>query len=82
MILEALLTAIKYVLYGLIFLLPKMPTVRLDYLDGIFQLMSTADLLINVRVFGGCLVTLIVAMNIELIWGVIMWVVRKLPGVN
>ena len=82
MILEAILTAIKYLLYGIIALVPTMPTVTLNALDGVFQVLSVADLFINIVVFGNCLVILIVALNIELIWAVITWVVRKIPGVG
>ena len=82
MILEALLIAIQYVLFGIISLLPRIPIVKLDFLDGVFQLLSLADLLIDVRVFAGCLVTVIMILNIDLIWAIIMWVVRKIPGVD
>jgi len=82
MVIEALLRVVRFFLIALISLLPRFPTVRLDFLDGVFQLLSLTDLLIDVRVLAGCLATIILVYNIEFFWSIIMWVVRKIPGVN
>jgi len=82
MIVEAFLSAIKLLVIGVISILPTVPKLDLSYLDGVFQVLSMADLVVNIRVFAGCLAVLFTFMNIELIWSVIMWCVRKIPGIN
>lgn len=82
MIVEAILNAVRFLIIGIISLLPTIPVVQLDFLDGVFMLLSMADLLINVRVLASCLVTLILVMNIQFFWSLVMWVVRKIPGVS
>ena len=82
MVVEAILNVIRFLLIGLIGLLPRVPTVNLDFLDGVFMLLSLTNLLVDVRVLAGCLATIFLVFNIEFFWGLIMWVVRKIPGVN
>ena len=82
MIIEAFLNAVRFLVIGIISLLPTVPVVRLDFLDGVFMLLSLTDLLIDVRVLASCLVTLILFTNIKFFWSLVMWVVRKIPGVS
>ena len=82
MIIEAILAVIKFIVLGVISLLPTLPTIRIDYLDGVFQALSAADMVVDVRVLAACLAILFVFMNAKLIWSVIMWVVRKIPFLN
>ena len=82
MIIQALLSAIRFLVIALISLLPPIPTIRLDFLDGVFQLLSLTDLLVDVRVLASCIAVLLFVMNIQFFWGLIMWVVRKIPGVG
>jgi len=82
MIIEVLLSAVRFLAIALISLLPRVPTVRLDFLDGVFQALSLVDLLVDVRTLASCLAVLLVVWNIQFFWAIIMWVVRKIPGVN
>jgi hypothetical protein len=79
MIVEAILSVIKFIVQGIINLLPTAPSVSISYLDGVFMALSMTDLLINVKVLGVCICVLFVVTNARLIFGVIMWVVRKIP---
>ena len=82
MIIEAFLAVLKFIIIGVISLLPALPQIRIDYLDGVFQALSTVDMVINIRVLASCLAILFLFMNVKLIWAVIMWVVKKIPGLN
>lgn len=82
MIIEALLNGIRYVLRGVIAIFPTIPAFEFGSLDGVFQALSLTNLIIDIRVLALCFGVLFVFSFIELIWGVIMWVVRKLPGVE
>lgn len=82
MIVEAFLNVIKYLVLGVISVLPTIPKLEFSQLDGVFKMLSVTDLIIDVRVLAACLGVLILVVNIQLIWGVIMWVVRKIPTVG
>lgn len=82
MIIEAILAVIKFIVLGIINMLPSIPTIKIGFLDGVFMALSMTDLLIDVKVLAACLSVLFLVMNAELIFGVIMWVVRKLPFVK
>lgn len=76
---EGLLAGIKFIVIGIISMLPTLPTVNISYLDGVFQALSVTDLIVNVKVLAVCLGVLFAFMSAQLIYGVIMWVVRKIP---
>ena len=82
MIVEAILFAIKFIVLGVISMLPTLPKVQIEYLDGIFMAVSTLDLIINLKVLAVCLALLFLSMHTSFIWSVIMWVVRKIPGIE
>lgn len=82
MIIEGLLAVIKFIVLGIINMLPTIPSFSISYLDGVFNVLSMTDLILNVRVMAVCLSILFVVTNAQLIYGVIMWVVRKLPFVK
>jgi len=82
MITEFLLNLVRFVIVGIITIFPTIPRIDLSFLDGVFMALSMVDLFINIGVVGVCLSVILVFMNIQLIWGIIMWVVRKIPGVN
>lgn len=82
MIVEGFLAVIKFIVLGIINMLPTIPTINIGYLDGVFMALSMTGLLINVGVVATCIGVLFLVMNAQLIFGVIMWVVRKLPFVK
>lgn len=82
MIIEGLLYVIKFIVLGIINMLPTMPSFSISYLDSVFNVLSMTDLILNVRVLAVCLSILFIVTNAQLIYGLIMWVVRKLPFVK
>lgn len=82
MIVEAVVNLIVLLVLGILSLFPTMPTVELDFLNGVIRVFSLVDLFVSLKVVGGCLVAVMVAMNARVIWSIIMWVLRKLPIMN
>lgn len=84
MIIEAILNLVKSFLLFLIGLFPTLPTFidNSSYLSSLSNVLGYANYFVVLDVAIGCLVICFVVMNIKFIWGAIMWVVRKIPGVS
>lgn len=82
MIIEAILNAMFAVILGVVNLFPTLPKIEITFLDGIFQVFSLVDTFVSLKTVSYCLVTVFFFMNIEVVWSVIMWVVRKIPSIN
>ena len=77
----ALLKALILIFLGLF---PKLPafTFMLDSMQSFVDLIHAANLAISIPVAGTCLLLIIICYNLRAVWSVIMWVVRKIPGVS
>jgi hypothetical protein len=82
MIVEVVYGIITSLIIGIINLFPKIPAIDTSGLDGIFNVLSLLDTFVSLRVVSVCFVVVFVFMNAQIIWGIIMWVVRKIPGVE
>lgn len=84
MIIESILNLVKAFLLFLIGLFPKLPDFvdSGGYLDKLAEVVSYADIFCDLKVVLANLLLCFVCSNIRFIWGAIMWVVRKIPGVN
>lgn len=84
MILELIMNAIKAVILFVISLFPTFP--EMDFITKWVNYFGDMLLYINrfisLPVLGICLVTILVCYNLRLIWSIIIWVVRKIPGVS
>ncbi len=82
MIVEFLLDIVKAVLLFLIGLFPELPDMSsiVEFFDPLFQVYMQVDSFISVKLVAGCVIFFFILSNIEFIWGIIMWVVRKIPG--
>ncbi len=76
------MAVIEFVVTGIISLLPTIPSFSISHLDGVFMAISTINAVIDLRVLSVCLVLLFLSMHIQLIWSIIMWVVRKIPTIE
>lgn len=79
MIIEAIFNVLFFLLLGVISLFPTFPQVSFDHLNGVIRMISLVDSFVSLRVFGGCIVTILIVYHIRVIWSAIMWVVKKLP---
>lgn len=84
MILKLIMELLKFFLLFIIGLMPAVPDVSgmVSFINPVFTLLGGLNNFVSVSVAGTCLTVLLVFMNIEFIWGIIMWVVRKIPGVT
>lgn len=84
MIVTAIMNLLKMLLLGIISLFPKLPDTSdlTNYVQPVFDLLRGMNQFISVSLVATCLVVLFVFANIEFVWGIIMWVVRKIPGVS
>ena len=84
MIIEGILNLVKSFLLFLISLLPEFPTIvdESGYLSSLSSVISYANMFCHLKVVLGCIGIMLVVLNIKMIWSVIMWVVRKIPGVS
>lgn len=82
MIVEWIINGVAFVVLGVVNLFPTIPQIDTSYLDGVIQVISLVDTFVSVKVVAVCLALVFLLLNSRLVWSVIMWVVRKLPGVE
>lgn len=84
MIIQALLEMLKVVLLFIIGLFPKLPDVGFirGYVASFVELVSSVNMFVDLRVVGSCVTLILLIYNARAIWSLIMWVVRKIPGVS
>lgn len=51
-------------------------------LDPIAYVIRFLDMFISLKTVSGCLIVLLIVYNIKFGWSVLMWVVRKIPGIT
>lgn len=75
---------IKTFLLFVIGLFPSLPDMSflIQPFQTVIDIIYTVNIFVDVRALGFCFVVLIIFFNIEFLWGVIMWVIRKIPGVS
>ena len=85
MIFEAILNIFKAIAIFIINLLPAFPDLSgwvNTSLTPLFNVFFAVNYFIDIPAIAGCLLAIIAFANIDFIWAVIMWIVRKIPGVN
>ncbi len=84
MLVKGIMELLKMFVLFLIGLVPELPDLSglKPSVDALFSCYSNLDSFIDVRTCFVCVLALLLAANAELIWAVIMWVVRKIPGVS
>lgn len=84
MIVELIMDLLKFFLLLIIGLFPKLPD--MSWLTGlitpVISVIAKLDSFVDVGTLGLCILILLLFSSADLIWGVIMWVVRKIPGVS
>ena len=84
MIIEGILNLVKTFLLFLIGLFPKLPEFADSggHLDKLAEVVSYANIFCYLDIVLANLLLCFVVANARFIWGAIMWVVRKIPGVS
>lgn len=84
MILEFIMNVLKSFLLFVIGLFPSIPDASWLYgsLSPVVKVIASVDSFVDVGTVGLCLSLMLVFMHIDVVWGIIMWVIRKIPGVS
>lgn len=83
MIVSLILDLLKALFLFIINLFPTIPSTGIAaFIEPAKRLIHGINLVISVPLLGTCLTLIIVFYNIRFIWSIIMWVVRKIPGVS
>ena len=83
MIVELILNLLKTLILFVISLFPTIPPFDMGVsLQPFVDVVTSINSFISVPLVGICLGLLLVVTNIDFVWSMIMWVVRKIPGVE
>lgn len=84
MILKGILDLLKAFLLFIIGLFPTLPDMSwlIGTISPVVQVFASLNMVVDVGVLSLCIGLLFLFSNIEFVWGIIMWVVRKIPGVS
>lgn len=84
MILQAILSVLKALILFVIGLFPKLPDVSFirGYVVPFVELARSVNMVLDVKVVGSCLTLILLVYNARAIWSIIVWAVRKIPGVS
>ena len=71
-------------LHFLIGLFPKFPSFKglSVSLSPVFYVLRFINTFINLKVVGTGLIIVLLVYNIKIVWSILMWLVRKIPGVS
>jgi hypothetical protein len=83
-IIEFIMNILKSFFLFVIGLFPALPdmTGLAGSVAPVAQVLGAVDHFVDLGVVAACVAALFVFANVEFIWGVIMWVIRKIPGVE
>jgi hypothetical protein len=84
MIVEFFCNAIFFILGFLINLFPRFPSFKsLEIsLQPVYYVLNFVNHFINLKVVSMGLIIILLVYNIKFVWSIIMWLVRKIPGVS
>jgi len=68
-------------LVGLFPTFPKLTNLAVA-LDPIAYVIRFLDLIVSMQMVSRCLLIILIIYNIKFGWSVLMWVIRKIPGVS
>lgn len=75
---------LKTFLLFLISLFPDLPTItdKSSHIDALAEAVSFVNTFCYLQVVIGCFGIILAVYNVKAIWAAVMWVIRKIPGVN
>ncbi len=84
MIIQLILDLLKMFLLFIISLFPTLPDMQslANSVNAVTDVLMSINSFVSVRLAGGCVFALLVFMNVDFMWSIIMWVVKKIPGVE
>lgn len=84
MVIKVLMDMLKALILFVIGLLPKFPDLSFlnKYIDSFISVIRSVNRFVSVPTIGLCFLAIFACYNARAIWSIIMWVVRKIPGVS
>lgn len=84
MVVELLCNLLKLFLLFIISLFPELPDMQAlsNSVSAVSDVLISVNSFISVRLVGGCGLALFLFTNADFVWSIIMWVVKKIPGVS
>lgn len=76
-----LLFAIANFLVGLFPAFPSFNSLNIS-LDPLLYVLRLVNMFVSLRLIGTCLIIILIIYNIKFVWSILMWIVRKIPGVS
>lgn len=84
MIISLIMDLLKALILFIISLFPTLPSFHFvnDVIPQLKTIFTSVNRFISVPMVGACLLTIFICFNARAIWSVVMWVIRKIPGVS
>lgn len=84
MVLQAILEALKSLILFVVGLFPRLPDVSFirSYVFSFVELARSVNMVLDLKVVGSCFTLILLVYNARAVWSVIIWAVRKIPGVS
>jgi hypothetical protein len=84
LIIEILMDMLKALILFVLDLLPELPDMPFvdKYIDSFVWAIRSVNQFVSVPVVGFCFLAILACYNVRAIWSIIMWVIRKIPGVS
>lgn len=84
MILTAILNLLKVLILFILNLFPDLPDVQWlnNFVTDFVEVCSSVNRFVDLKTVSICFVLILIVYNARAIWSVVMWVIRKIPGVS
>lgn len=84
MIIELIFDMLKALILFIISLFPTFPSTTFinEFIPQFKTLIQSVNRFISVPMVGICFMAILLCYNARAIWSIVMWVIRKLPGVS
>lgn len=51
-------------------------------LAPLLYVLRMVNMFISIRLIGACLMIILIVYNIKFVWSILMWIIKKIPGVS
>ncbi len=84
MIIEFFCNLFFSLIHFLINLFPKFPSFAQFNvsLSPLLYVVKFVNLFVSVSLLSKCLITILIIYNLKFVWSILMWLLRKIPGVS
>lgn len=84
MILEFFCNLFFSLAHFLINLFPRFPSfAQLNVsLSPLFYVIKFVNMFISIPVLGRCMIIVLIVYNLKFVWSILMWLIKKIPGVS